>query len=234
MLVRMKPSTEFERNETMTKFLSSAAILILLMSAAMAESPVPSTAAPNIENPTADRKTFYMKDIGGDWTVYGYKFKLNFKDGGMNDSCVAELSYADGSFAQLWMDIPDDELWIGLVNMTWNLDPEKDKKGNIRLNMYKGKAFVDGGGLEYYRNTKTRLTIPDVKRQVFMKAMLRSDRLVVVVPTDNTNMTLTWGTNAPRLLSTLKECIDEYRTGTSALPDFDEKFPKVSPSKPGI
>ena len=166
------------------------------------------------------RSEFFTKKLDNDWGVFGYKFTKSKTQ--MNNSCVAESQWKDGSYFQMWIDLVDSEFWMTMTNVSWNFAENKNRQ-EVRINMYKGKNFIDGGDFSFYTSTKNRIAIPQVKREAFMKAMVKSDRLVMVMPGDAANVTVGWGPQANRILATLKSCLDEYRSGVAEIPDFNVK-----------
>lgn len=139
------------------------------------------------------------------WEVVGYPQRNE-----LHPVCRGERNYNDGSQFALIKDLADEELYIVLMNATWNIS---DAPGNYtaRINFYSGNR-VTGSHIQYELLNKNTIRIRNITAEKFLPDFMGFSRMVILMPgtIQNAEINLNGSTD---LIAIMSDCIRVFKLG---------------------
>lgn len=140
------------------------------------------------------------------WNVYGV---VNVKE--KNPACIAEQTWRDGSYIQLIKDLADNELYIALTNMEWQI---QDEPGNykMRVNAFVGSE-IHGFNFDYTLINKNSIVIRGIIGEKFVPVFAAANKLRFVMPGTITNADIQLNGSRAAIIG-LSDCMNKFKSGS--------------------
>lgn len=150
-------------------------------------------------------ESLFFKGQNNGWDVNG----IHQRDK-LNPVCRADKNYNDGSQFSLIKDLADNELYIVLVNNSWNIaDPPGQY--SARINFHSGSR-VTGAQMTYELLNKNTIRVRNIVQNRFVPDFMNYSKMVVIMPgtIPNAEINLTGSSN---MISLMAQCTRIYVPG---------------------
>lgn len=169
---------------------------------------------------------FYWNRLSEDnnFTVAG----ATYKDGS-NPDCSARTVWPDGSDFFVFKDLKDQELYLRLKNVNWELSDKPGTTGTLRINFRAG-GRVAGGDYTFIVMNKNTIAVPDIANQgQFMQNFASFAYMQFVMPGNIPNAEIPLR-KPKETMAALAECARKFKADPELLkpkksPPVDDVFP---------
>lgn len=156
---------------------------------------------------TSYAESLFFKGQNNGWEVNGIHQREK-----LNPVCRADKNYNDGSQFSLIKDLADNELYIVLVNNSWNItDPPGQY--SARINFHSGNR-VSGAQMTYELLNKNTIRVRNIVQNRFVPDFMNYSKMVVIMPgtIPNAEINLSGSSN---MISLMAQCTRVYVPGNN-------------------
>lgn len=128
----------------------------------------------------------------------------------LNPICRGDRNYNDGSQFSLIKDLADEELYILLINNSWNIT-DKPGQYNARINFHSGNR-ITGANMTYELLNKNTIRVRNITPDRFLPDFMNYSKMVIIMPgtIQNAEIDLNGSTD---LIAIMSECIKTFKSG---------------------
>jgi|GEM_PF-3732786 len=152
---------------------------------------------------------FYHKQADKFWRVAGITNDAN------EVFCYGLVNRKDGAFIEIHRSLTDGEVWVGIRNPAWNLDP--NDKGTMTWNFY-GGGQTASTKMNFSAQDNKTIEILQIPEKQFFDFIAASGYFTLVLPNNQPSVSFAFQNRGTALVSAITECVaqNEGKYGQAA------------------